>query len=808
MRTLRLVILIPFTITTLCSQAQSLNFDWVKTMPVMSTYGNLRTITADADNNGGITSIFSLNGTVDINPQSDTTLITAISTYDLLIQKIDTLGNLKWAKQISSPPGPSVTGQSVKHDGSGNVYVLGTFSNSVDFNPGTGIFILNSLGGSKDVFILKLDSLGSFIWAKSFGSPSVDRGLALDIDNFDNVYISGIFQDSINFNPGVNNQTRIAKGFQDSFILKLDSAGNFKWANTYGSSLSTYCNDIVIDNQSNLILTGIYRGRTSFNPNDTTLVLTGNQYRNLFVLKLDSAGDFIWVKGTPPSDNITGNKITLDPTGNIYISGVFDQHANFDTAASSSLYTSEQISFDVYDAYLMKLRSNGDFVWVKGFQGYGANSAYSPIFTPNHDMIIAGNFTYELDLDPDTTNYIFTGGWQTHSYIEKLDSLGNFIWAYPFISSISCFANPITLTPNNELYLGGTFNGRVDFDPSTDSATHTSQNGNHSFYLKLKPCFNPSPISTVNVTACNSYTWTNGTTYTQSTNQPSHIFSNVLGCDSVVKLNLTILHSGVSYDTVTTCDSITWIDGNTYSQSNDSAAIITLPNASSNGCDSLVILKLINQSNTSTTSKYGCNSYTWVNGVTYYSNTDTATMVYTNINGCDSVVTLDLKLKSYDTSIVTNGLLITAAFTQGLRYQWYNCDTDSIIPDATYRTFLADSIGNYAVIFSRPNWCMDTSSCFWVAPVGMEDDNNLYKDIDFYPNPTKDFITLEFPDYIKGDIEILVANLSGQIIHQQKVSKQTTPWIAQIDLSTFNSGLYILKVIVDENEYNFKLSKY
>lgn len=788
--------------------SQNLKFDWVKTMPVTSNYGELSMRGSDSDLNGGFYSIFTFQGSIDIDPTQDTSILTSIGYPDLIIQKIDTTGALKWAKQISGEPNRAVRGTNIKCDGDGNIYVIGEYSHSVDFNPDTGTFHLNSIGNSLDIFILKMDSLGNYIWAKSIGGPRTDRSNLLQIDQQNNIYISGTFQDSVNFNPGNPSNLIVAKGLEDAFILKLDPTGNLQWVNTYGNIQAIYCSGLQIDNQSNIIATGAYSFQTQFDPNDSTQVLGGNsQYNNLFVLKLDSAGNFVWVKGTPPSNDIVSNGVAIDHTGNIYVSGVFDQQANFDTATSSSLYTSEQMNQEQYDAFLLKLRPNGDFVWVKGFQGYGANGIYSPFFTPNNDLIIVGSYTHEIDVDPDTTQYFFNGDWRSKGFIEKLDSTGKFIWAYPFSSSNWYVQYPILLTQNQDLFLGGSFNGEVDFDPSVDSSIYNSQNGNNSFFLKLKACSNPSPITTAHVTTCNTYYWSNGITYSESTNQARQIFSNSSGCDSLVILDLTILKSGVSYDTITTCDSITWIDGNTYSQTSDSAAIVTMPYASQNGCDSLVILSLTNQSNQSVFNEDACNEYTWLNGITYYQNTNTPQMVYTNTYGCDSTVTLNLRLFPYDTNIIqTDSMTLFATYTQGLKYQWYNCDGDSIIDGQNKRSFRATQPGNYAVIFSRNFRCSDTSSCYFLGPLGLGylPKSNL---INVYPNPTQDFVNLEFQGTNSEPVDVLIVNnIGGIVFHQSlKISKQSN--MIKIDVRNLIPGFYFIKVTVGSQEHLHKFSK-
>lgn len=149
------------------------------------------------------------------------------------------------------------------------------------------------------------------------------------------------------------------------------------------------------------------------------------------------------------------------------------------------------------------------------------------------------------------------------------------------------------------------------------------------------------------IEACDSYTWIDGVTYTESNNIATFTLTNVFGCDSVVTLNLTILESNAGIDEITACDTYTWIDGQTYTQSNNTATF-TLTNAA--GCDSLVTLNLtILESNTGSDVIEACDSYTWIDGQTYTQSNNTATHTLTNAAGCDSVVTLNLTILESNT---------------------------------------------------------------------------------------------------------------------------------------------------------------
>ncbi|MCQ2269890.1 MAG: PKD domain-containing protein [Bacteroidales bacterium] len=144
------------------------------------------------------------------------------------------------------------------------------------------------------------------------------------------------------------------------------------------------------------------------------------------------------------------------------------------------------------------------------------------------------------------------------------------------------------------------------------------------------------------IVACDNYTWIDGQTYTQSTEDPTATFSTTHGCDSIRKLHLTILHSSSSIENVEVCDSYTWIDGQTYTQSTNEP-LYTLTNAA--GCDSIVHLHLsVHHSVENTETVTACDSFTWIDGQTYTQSTNEPTVTMTTINGCDSIVHLHLTI--------------------------------------------------------------------------------------------------------------------------------------------------------------------
>ena len=142
--------------------------------------------------------------------------------------------------------------------------------------------------------------------------------------------------------------------------------------------------------------------------------------------------------------------------------------------------------------------------------------------------------------------------------------------------------------------------------------------------------------------ACDSYTWIDGNTYTSSNNTSTYTLTNIEGCDSTILLDLTINNSYSGLDSHTACDSYTWIDGNTYTSNNNTAMV---QYTTVGGCDSTLTLDLIiNQSSSFSLTETALDSYT-LNGVIYDS-TGIYTQVLTNSEGCDSTITLDLTIET------------------------------------------------------------------------------------------------------------------------------------------------------------------
>ncbi|MFT5620801.1 MAG: hypothetical protein ACI9QR_001133 [Flavobacteriaceae bacterium] len=232
---------------------------------------------------------------------------------------------------------------------------------------------------------------------------------------------------------------------------------------------------------------------------------------------------------------------------------------------------------------------------------------------------------------------------------------------------------------------------------------------------------NPSAFNDMR-TACDSMTWINGVTYYSSTNIPTVTLTNAVGCDSVITLDLDIFYTNIIPDVRTACDSLTWIDGNTYTTSNNTAAL-TLTNAL--GCDSIVALDLtINNSNNGIDVIAACDSITWINGITYTSANNTATTTLANNAGCDSIVTLNFSIIPPSTSGDTHVTCGPFTWINGITYNNSN-NTAAVTLSGTNT---CDSIVTLDLTVNSPNASTDIltacDSYTWIDGITYSSSNN------------------------------------------------------------------------------------
>ncbi|WP_193188552.1 hypothetical protein [Nisaea sediminum] len=263
----------------------------------------------NVDNAGNHYVSGSFIGTVDFDPGAGTTNLTSAGggNPDIFIAKYDSSGALVWAKNVGGTTSDKALASAL--DSSGNSYVTGFFNGTVDFDPGAGISNLTS-SGLTDIFIAKYDSSGNFVWARSTGGTNDEQGVSIAVDGSGNSYATGKFAGTVDFDPGAGTTNLTSSGSDDIFITKYDGSGNFVWARSVGGTGSDLANSVKVDSSGNTYLTGYFQGTVDFDPGSGTKTLTSAGGADIFLLKLDSDGNFVSVSSQSSSSSGSGLTVT------------------------------------------------------------------------------------------------------------------------------------------------------------------------------------------------------------------------------------------------------------------------------------------------------------------------------------------------------------------------------------------------------------------------------------------------------------------------------------------------------------------
>ncbi len=613
------------------------------------------------------------------------------------ITKSNAQGNHEWVKFFSPLSGGWCVPKKIYYN-AGFLYIAGINNGSIDMDPGNSV---NFLNGMTSPFLVKLDTSGNFIWAKSFSDVN-SKVNDMKVDLNGNIYLTGSFNTTFSFN-GVN---QVSNGNDDIFLLKFNSLGQEQWCKTFGSNQNYDAGkSIALDQNNNINVCGYFSGTVDFDPGPSTFFLVSNNQPGTidgFVSRYDSNGNFVTaidIGGSGGNNEARFNGIEVH-NNSVYVAGRVYGTVDLDPGALTN-----NITVQASPGIIIKFDYQLNPIWHKIISTNNVSEIHQ-IRIKSNQLYISGIMAGTTDLDPHPTNSFTYSPAATYNYgntyIVKLDLSGNFIWGAGFLNTPTggIYTNtnyPYGLAITNDgVYIAGEFTGPVDFNPvqAQTQIVHPAYTppgiGITTGYLaKLTNCV-PS-YTIIQAIACNSYFWAQtGQTY-NSSGQYHDTLQNVNGCDSIISLNLTL-------------------------------------NANVQG---------------GTTVQSACDSYTWNNQT--YTQSGLYTQVLSTVNGCDSTVTLDLTLNYSPTTPIVTLSSITNLSTplQGnATYQWFQCSDNLPIPNAVNNTYIASSNGLYGVIVS--NGCgSDTSQCVNVSTIGI---NELTDQMIIFPNPTTEIIEIKL-DY-------------------------------------------------------------
>ncbi|MBC8047055.1 MAG: T9SS type A sorting domain-containing protein, partial [Fimbriimonadaceae bacterium] len=347
---------------------------------------------------------------------------------DFVLAKMSGDGDYLWAKSISVTETVSIFSGGLTLDDESNVYITGTYSGTIDLDPGAGIasFAADSM---YDLYIAKYDEDGNYVWGIS---PVFKDGTAMTIesDADGNIYVGGTFRSTVDFDPGAGEALRTVSGYENTYLAKYDTDGNFLWVITIECDGNPRVWPMAIDDEGSIYIHGVNRGSADFDPSGAEVIPAVDVFDYMFFAKYNSEGDLLFVKTLQGFSNLADSyAIAVDDEHNIYLTGKYYGSIDMDPGLDEAIYTSEA----ALTIFLGKYNASGDYVWSHSFGDVWLNENFGKsLMIDGDELILMGSFMDEVDFDPGVGEHVLitTLGISEDIFVASYDlSTGNFNWA-------------------------------------------------------------------------------------------------------------------------------------------------------------------------------------------------------------------------------------------------------------------------------------------------------------------------------------------------------------------------------------------
>ncbi|MFH1677130.1 MAG: PKD domain-containing protein, partial [bacterium] len=397
-------------------------------------------------------------GTVDFDPSSAVQTAVSNGGQDCFLSKFDPGGNFLWVKTWGGLFSDNAFDMDINT--SDEIFLTGGFSAEVDFDPGLGEDLHTSLGGL-DAFLCKFDSNGTFLLAKTWGGTGWDEGRGVIYDEiYFKTYVTGYFDNTVDFDPGIPVQNRISNGWHDVFVSIFNSDGSFATVLSWGGGAEDEAYDIATDNIGSSFIVGKFGDTVDFDPEPDTYYCTSHGSSDIFLncFRYDAIRLWTHTTGATGSDFATGVSVS-EPWDELFIIGVFEQTVNFDDP-SSDPHTSNGNS----DVFLTRRSTNGVYWWTQTWGGTDTDNCNGlTIDEYGNNVLVTGSFRDTVDFDPGTGITEITSNGESDIYLTKFIVNGSLLWARAWGGSSNDFGYGVSLDDSDNIFTVGSFIDQVNF---------------------------------------------------------------------------------------------------------------------------------------------------------------------------------------------------------------------------------------------------------------------------------------------------------------------------------------------------------
>lgn len=455
-------------------------------------------ITSDAS--GNVYATGRCSSSADMDPSNNTVLA---GTSGLFVVKYSATGAYVWHKMISSPSGSSGYGliSGVRVGQNGNVILAGHYNGTLDFDPGMGQEIHESVlftagpdpscdpeiefccepedeecnaVNTDDIFVMSLNSMGDFNWVNTYGGFQADRVEKVDIDSNNDIIAVANYENEID----IEGTTYNSVGIEEVLILKFDISGSLE--NSFILPTLSTAHAVTCDENGNFYVGTRFSHTVDFDPGPGFAYRTSNGSNDIAIVKFDSTSIFQWVSVIEGNQFKTFVDLNVDVYGDILGIGYFEGSADFDPSAG----VDNRFSAGLTDTFILKINPAGNMTWVRTLEG--VNSNYGIALTSNSvgDIFNLGYYKFTVDFNPGAPNFPIASNGEHDIYQLTLDKNGIFKGAWSYGDTFDDYGTTITSDPFDRVISAGWFaNNSIDFDPS-GASTVLSTTGNAAIFIQ------------------------------------------------------------------------------------------------------------------------------------------------------------------------------------------------------------------------------------------------------------------------------------------------------------------------------------
>lgn len=457
------------------------------------------------------------SGTINLDPNGATPFhVTPRGSSGVFVAKYNASGKFIWGETLDGLANESVA--RIALDGMGNVYLAGTFTGAVDFNPDPAASAVASAAAGGSAYLWELDYQGNFVKARTIEGTSAATGLAVDLAG--NILVGGTFKGSADFNPDTSITTNVvaANPTGSAFAWKLDQTGAYIWADAFQTTGNISPSAVALDTAGNAYVSGLFTGTADFDPSDTgkALVSVGS-YSTPYIVKLGADGSYLWNAVARTTTPVAGaintiSGLAIDGASNVYAAGTFAGTLDFDPGAGTKNLSSVS---NASDGFAWKLKSDGSLAYARRFGGTNTETLTDTSIDLAGDLYMTGTFTGVTDFDPGSgVANLGSGAGAADTYVLKLDPNGNLAYTRSIGGGASTTsATGLFADGAGNMYLTGGFSGKADFEPWNPISAMNGGNG-AGWVAKLSPPATapkmPNNLPPSNVSAGGPYVFLEG----------------------------------------------------------------------------------------------------------------------------------------------------------------------------------------------------------------------------------------------------------------------------------------------------------